>query len=178
MLFINNYASDAVDQAGVGNSLPNHSISIELLDDDGEKDVEEPFKDATCDEAGDLISRTWQRDDGGHPEGPSSWRGAGEVLLGGINKTLTIVGNMGILSLTVNIRASKETVGVEIHPNELWVGGSTVPLWAFRLFNLPQDSSIAYVGRDRGDHIDRCLKCAGRITLQLSFIFRIKICHL
>lgn len=58
MLFINNYASDAVDQAGVGNSLPNHSISIELLDDDGEKDVEEPFKDATCDEAGDLISRT------------------------------------------------------------------------------------------------------------------------
>lgn len=67
------------------------------------------------------------------------------VVVGVINKTLTIIGNRGILSPTVNPRASMEVVGVEIRPCERWVGGSTVPLRAFRLFNLPQDS-VSYTG--------------------------------
>lgn len=84
--------------------------------------------------------------------------------MGGINKTLTTIGNIGILSLTVNPQASMEVVGIEIRPSEHWVGGSTVPLRAFRLFNLPHDS-LSYTGRERGDLVDRCLSRTGQVNL-------------
>lgn len=89
------------------------------------------IQNATGDEVGEIVTRKQQREEGGHPQGPSIRKGFGGVPARGINKTLTIVGNRGILSPTVDTRANREIIGVEIRPNKRWVGGSTVPLWAF-----------------------------------------------
>ncbi|XP_074377380.1 uncharacterized protein LOC141718904 [Apium graveolens] len=64
---------------------------------------------------------------------------------------------------TVDPEASKEIIRVEIRPTERWVSGSNAPapLRAFRVFNLPQDSS-AYAKRSRSELVDRCLERAGR----------------
>lgn len=81
-----------------------------------------------------------------------------------MNKTLTIVGKRGIMTSIIDARASKEVVGFKIRPNECWVGGSSVPLRALHLFNLPQVTN-AYIGRERGEFVDRCLNRAGQVTL-------------
>lgn len=64
----------------------------------------------------------------------------------------------------------KEVVGVEIRPHERWIGNATVPLHAFQVFNLPQDSS-AYTERTREELADRCLSRAGRVMLFTSLTF-------
>lgn len=71
-----------------------------------------------------------------------------EVAGGGVNKTLTIVEHRGIMTPTVDDRSKKETISVKVRPHERWIGNATVPLRAFQIFNLPQDSS-AYTERTR-----------------------------
>ncbi|XP_074376393.1 uncharacterized protein LOC141717976 [Apium graveolens] len=70
---------------------------------------------------------------------------------------------------TVDPRSKKEVVKVEIQPTERWTGGSTVPLRALNLFNLPQDS-VAYDGRKREDLVDRCKSRAGRFLSDFMHI--------
>lgn len=166
MLLVKKSASGEVDQARVGSSHPSHSISIEELDNNGNKFVEAPVENIVGDRVGEIVTCKRHREEGRVPQGlPLRKEGTG-AYGGGINKTLTIVGNRGILSPTVDPRASKEVVSVEIRPNERWVGGSTVPLHAFRLFNLSQDS-VAYVGRERDDLVVRCLNHAGQVCFLL-----------
>lgn len=86
----------------------------------------------------------------------------------GVNRTLTIVGNRGIMMPTVDEHQRKEIVRVEVRPNERWVGNATVPLHGFQVFNLPQDS-VAYADRSRGKLAERCLNRAGRVRILFSF---------
>lgn len=45
MLLVKKFTSGAIDQAGVGSSRHSHSVSIKLLDDNGERVVED---DSEC----------------------------------------------------------------------------------------------------------------------------------
>lgn len=81
-----------------------------------------------------------------------------------MNKTVTIVGNRAFMTSTVDTSAHKESFSVEIRPNQRWMGGSTVPLRAFRVFNLPQDSGAE---RTRDELVDRCLSRAGRVCVHI-----------
>lgn len=123
MFLVQKFASRDVDQERVGTSRLNQ----------GKKISEE--------ERGELVSRKWARGGAGLPQGLSSRQGTEGVCSGNINKTLMIVGTRGAIAPTVHERVNKEVVGVEIRPNERWIGGSTVPLRIFQLFNLHQDVS-------------------------------------
>lgn len=62
----------------------------------------------------------------------------------------------------VDDRLRKKAITVEDRPHERWIRNATVPLRAFRIFNLPQDLST-YTERTRGELVDRCLSHAWRI---------------
>lgn len=87
-----------------------------------------------------------------------------------VNKTITIVGRRGIMTPTMDKNLRKEAVSVEIRPNERWIGNATIPLRAFQIFNLPQDSG-AYAERTCGELADRCLSRAGRVQHCIYFAF-------
>lgn len=90
-------------------------------------------------------------------------RQGANVVGGAVNKTLTIIGNRSFMTSNVDTRVHKDAVSVEIHSNKCWMGGSTVPLRAFRLFKLPQNSE-AYSERTRDELVDRCLSRARRVS--------------
>ncbi|XP_074325800.1 uncharacterized protein LOC141663856 [Apium graveolens] len=153
----------------VGASGVGHSVSIELLDDQGNKVVEAPEKAVTDADLGDLNPRKR-----GRREVDDVNIGGGEfvepaVAGSGVNKTITLVNSRVLMSNTGEPRSKKEPVRVEIQPNERWTGGTTVPLRAFNLFHLPQDA-IAFDGRRRDDLADRCKSRAGRFLADFMHI--------
>lgn len=137
-------------------------MSIEELDNNRKKFVDAPVKNVAEDGGGGILSRKRCCEEEMASQDLVLRKETSRASGSGINKTLTIIGNRGILSPTVDPRVPKVVVNIEIRPNERWVGGSTVPLRAFRLFNLPQDT-VAYAGRERDDLVDRCLSRAGRV---------------
>lgn len=76
------------------------------------------------------------------------------------------------MTSNIDVRSCKEAVSVEIRPNERWRGSSTVPLRAFRVFNLPQDFG-AYSKRTRDELVDRCLSRAGRVCVSICIYIKI-----
>ncbi|KAL8088422.1 hypothetical protein AgCh_038270 [Apium graveolens] len=82
----------------------------------------------------------------------------------GISKTSTLVENCILMANIVEPQARQEAVRVEIQPMERWTGGLTVPLCAFKIFNLPQHS-VAYEGRRRNEIVDRCKDRADGLLL-------------
>lgn len=93
--------------------------------------IENSGKRLTKKDCGDLGVRKRLRSGTGQPQAISTRRGA-DGLGSGVNKTLTIIGNRRILTLTVDPHTIKDMVGVEIHPNERWIG---VPLCPCGLFS-------------------------------------------
>ncbi|XP_074364723.1 uncharacterized protein LOC141705736 [Apium graveolens] len=153
----------------VGASGAGHSVSIELLDDQGNKVVEAPEKVVTDADLGDLNPRKRER-----CEVDDVHLGGGdfaEPALGGsgVNKTITLVNSRVLMSNTGEPRSKKELVRVEIQPNERWTGGTTVSLRAFNHFHLPQDA-IAFDGRRQDDLADRCKSRAGRFLADFMHI--------
>lgn len=169
MFLVQKAAAGAIDGQRDTLSKARHSVSLELLDENG---VVVP------DETGVVSGKVVSRDPGGKdgqlvarrkrgreedvslkpvPEGIES------VGDGGVNKMITITGgNRIIMTSTTDPRSSKEAFGVSIASHERWAGGSSVPLRDFQMFNLSQDA-CAYVGRSRVDLVDRCLGRAGRV---------------
>lgn len=168
LLLVQKSVSGAVDQERGSGSRLGNSISIEVLDDQGERIPENLNKKNTEEVCEELAPRKRIRV-GCVPQGETSRRGV-DAVSGGVNKTITIVGHCGIMTPTVDERSRKETFGVEVRPNERWIGGATVPLRAFQIFNLPQDAN-AYTERTRGDLANRCLSRAGRVTLFYFILF-------
>lgn len=145
IMLVKKSAAGALDQAKVGTSHPNHSVSIELRNNNGEMEIISVGKQGDSGDENELGPRKQlhshvDRAPEVSPRGVDGGSGSG------VNKTLTIVGNQGILTPTVAARAHKEIVSVEVRPNERWIGGSTVPLPIFLLFNLPWDVN-AYIER-------------------------------
>ncbi|XP_074375218.1 uncharacterized protein LOC141716985 [Apium graveolens] len=95
--------------------------------------------------------------------------GEADALVGGVNRTLTLVGNRATMASTIDPRSKKEIVRAEIQPHERWTGGTTVPLRVFNLFHLPQDA-IAFDGRRREDLADRCKSRAGRFLADFMHV--------
>lgn len=172
MFLVQKSVSGAVDNCQDESSRARHSVSIELLDNEGTiipdsvevglvgeavKNVGEKYDNVT------LRRKRHRVDDGG-----SRVPSVGADAVGdGVNGTLTILGgNRVIMNPMVNSRSSKEGIGVSIQPHKRWAGGATVPLIALQIFNLPQHSS-AYLGRARTDLVDRCLGRAVRVSLSL-----------
>lgn len=117
MLLVQKSASGAVDQARVGSSRPNHSVSLELLDEREERTKETSGKRVNEEYCSELGLRKRPRAAGGQTEILSSRRGV-EGSTSGVNKTLTIIGNRGIMTHTHDPRSSKDVVGVEIRHSE------------------------------------------------------------
>lgn len=57
MLLVKKSASGAVDRARAGSSRPTHSISIEELDNNGNKVVENPKENVVEDGASEIVTR-------------------------------------------------------------------------------------------------------------------------
>lgn len=121
MLLVQKSASGAVDQARAGSSRPNHSVSLELSDEQEESANENSGKRVNEEDCGELGLQNRPRGSGGQSEILSVRRGV-EGSSGGINRTLTVVGNRGIMTPTHNPRSSKDVLGVEIRPSERWIG--------------------------------------------------------
>lgn len=127
MFWVKKSVFDAVDQVEASGSRPSHSVSIELLDENGER-VPPKGKEDAGGEVGDLIprERQWEED---HPRQGKSVKKGGEVTpTSGIGKSLSIIGSRGMGTPTVEVRSGKEPIGVEVRTHERWMGGSTVPL--------------------------------------------------
>lgn len=169
LLLVQKSAAGAVDQERRDSYRANHSVSIELLDDHGEKVVEDSNA-KVADVAEGIVSRKRVRVSSVASQGETSRRSVEVVGGSGINKTLTIVGNRGVMTPTIDEHGRKEIVRAEIRPSERWVGNATVPLHAFRIFNLPQDS-VAYTGRTRAELAERCLGRAGRVKFFYFYVF-------
>ncbi|XP_074369604.1 uncharacterized protein LOC141711053 [Apium graveolens] len=174
MLLIQRSSRKNADGAGAGTSRAGasgagHSVSIELLDEQGNKVEEIPEEAAIDVDAGDLNPRKRGRHevDGGNLGGGDFVEPAAGGC--GVNKTLTLVNNRVFTSNPGEPRSKKEPTRVEIQPHERWTGGTTVPLRAFNLFHLPQDS-IAFDGRRRDDLADRCKSRAGRFLADCMHI--------
>lgn len=75
MFLVQKSASGVVDQSRVGAHRPNHPVSIELLDDNGERVIEDSGKSIGNEEVGGLVNRKRPREDVYHQQGPSSRRG-------------------------------------------------------------------------------------------------------
>ncbi|XP_074331784.1 uncharacterized protein LOC141668702 [Apium graveolens] len=153
----------------VGGSTVGHSISIELLDDQGNKVMEDPGRIVSDAEPAELNPRKR-----GRRELEDVGMGAGEFVEpaatgSGVNKTITLVNSRVLMAGTTDPRSRKEPVRVEINPNERWTGGTTVPLRAFNIFHLPQDA-VAFDGRRRDDLADRCKSRAGRFLTDFMHI--------
>ncbi|KAL8092535.1 hypothetical protein AgCh_034701 [Apium graveolens] len=176
MLLIKRASKKGDDGAPSGPSRVGHSVSIELLDDQGNRIVEDVEKDMPDVEPTALNPRKRGRRevegencvDGGTVEGDAS--------VGGVNKTLTLVGNRATMAPTIDPRQKKGVVRVDIQPHERWTGGTTVPLRVFDLFHLPQDA-VAFDGRRREDLADRCKSRAGRLCYQI-FVFLADFMHI
>ncbi|KAL8135449.1 hypothetical protein AgCh_010190 [Apium graveolens] len=143
MLLLQRATRKPADAARPGPLGVPHSVSIELLDDQGNKRLRREDDEVVV--------------------------GGREAEVEGANRTVTIAGTRVYMGKTVDPRSKKEVVRVEIQPTERWTGGSTVPLRALNLFNLPQDS-VAYDGRKREDLVDRCKSRAGRFLSDFMHI--------
>ncbi|XP_074370290.1 uncharacterized protein LOC141711614 [Apium graveolens] len=153
----------------VGASGAGHSVSIELLDDQGNKIMEDPGKTVSDVEPTELNPRKR-----GRREVEDVNLGGGEfvepaVVGSGVNKTITLVNSRVLMANTAEHRSKKEPVRVEIQPSERWTGGITVPLRAFDIFHLPQDA-VVFDGRHRGDLADWCKSRAGRFFADFMHI--------
>ncbi|KAL8155999.1 hypothetical protein AgCh_001166 [Apium graveolens] len=108
MMLVKKSASDALDKTRVEDSRHGRSISIELLDDSGNKVVSGSEWISSIFEGVDNVSR--KRKMGDHTQ--TSLRlvrqGADGIEMSGINKTLTIIGNQGIMTHTHDSLASKK----------------------------------------------------------------------
>ncbi|XP_074349148.1 uncharacterized protein LOC141688903 [Apium graveolens] len=169
MLLIKRASKRGDDSAPCGPTRVGHSVSIELLDDQGNRIVEDVEKAMPDVEPADLNPRKRGRRE---VEGENCGEGGtveGEVLVGGVNRTLTLVGNRATMTPTIDPRQKKGVVRVDIQPHERWTGGTTVPLRVFDLFHLPQDA-IAFDGRRREDLVDRCKSRAGRFLADFMHI--------
>lgn len=125
-------ASGAVDRARAESSRRGHSISIELLDEQGKEDGRGSGKEI----CGNLVprKRAWEFDEV-PTQGESFKKAAEEVANRGINKMITIiVRNRGInKTITVDPRGKKGVeVRVEVQPHERWIGNATVLMRAFQ----------------------------------------------
>ncbi|KAL8099588.1 hypothetical protein AgCh_032011 [Apium graveolens] len=116
MLLVQRASSSALDEAKVGHSKVSHSVSIELLDDNEEKIIEDSERV--------------------NIHGDVSMREVDDTLGGGVNKSLTLIRNWVIMTTTVDPQAVREVVHIEIQPNERWTGGSTVDLRAFKKISV------------------------------------------
>ncbi|KAL8110831.1 hypothetical protein AgCh_026537 [Apium graveolens] len=156
-------ARKPADAARAGPSGVPHSVSIELLDDQGNKVIEDNERVVS-----DLVRvegnprKRFRRED---DEVAVGGRGGG---VEGVNKNVATAGER-VYGKTVDPRSKKEVMRVEIQPMERWTRGSTVPLRALNLFNLPQDL-VAYDGRKRDDLVDRCKSRAGRFLSDFMHI--------
>ncbi|XP_074369244.1 uncharacterized protein LOC141710579 isoform X2 [Apium graveolens] len=162
MLLIKRASKKGDDGAPSGPSRVGHSVSIELLDDQGNRIVEDVEKAMPDVEPADLNPRKRGRRE---VEGENCGDGGiveGDASVGGVNRTLTLVGNRATMAPTIDPRQKKGVVRVDIQPHERWTGRTTVLLRVFDLFHLPQDA-IAFDGRRREDLADRCKSRAGRI---------------
>lgn len=165
MFLVKKSASGAVDNRKAETSRTRHSVSIEVLDSEGkvvhedEETRPEENVDTSVGGQGDEVMRRkrLRTDDGGSKVPPVVCFSSASEEVG---RTLTIVGGNRVIMTPT--RSSKEVVEVSIQPHERWGSGSTVPLRAFQIFNLPQDLG-SYIGRTRNDLVDRCLVCAGRV---------------
>ncbi|XP_074351473.1 uncharacterized protein LOC141690584 [Apium graveolens] len=163
MLLLQRAARRPADAARAGPSGVPHSVSIELLDDQGNKVIEDNERVVS-----DLVRvegnprKRFRRED---DEVAVGGRGVG---FEGVNKDVATAGER-VYGKTVDPRSKKEVMRVEIQPTERWTGGSTVPLRALNLFNLPQDL-VAYDGRKREDLVDRCKSRAGRFLSDFMHI--------
>lgn len=127
MLLIKKASSGSIDQAKAGPSRPKHSVSIEMLDEHGEKVIKEPVKNVV-DVSGDVGRRKRPRAEDQQPRGLALRRVEENAVASGVNKTLTIIGNRAIMNPPFDVCVSKEVIGVEIRPSERWLGNSAVPL--------------------------------------------------
>ncbi|XP_074366918.1 uncharacterized protein LOC141707587 [Apium graveolens] len=161
MMLVKKSKVGAVDTPRVEENTSSKTISIELLDEAGNKVIGGSER-VTCEEAGNP-SRKRSRNAAIEAPEVAGKKFCEDVGGSGVNRTITFIGNRGFMQPTVDPEASKEIIRVEIRPTERLVGGSTAPapLRAFRVFNLPQDSS-AYAKRSRSELVDRCLGRAGR----------------
>lgn len=163
MLLVKKSTSGAVDQAE--SSRRGHYVSIEFLDEQVNGEGVGLGKEAIEEVGGNLVTRKRPRgiEEVSH-QGDTSKKNADGVTGRGVNKTITIVGNRGIMTPTVDPRGKGVAVIVEVQPHERWTGNATVPMRAFQIFNLPQDT-VAYVGRTREELADRCLSRASRVSI-------------
>ncbi|KAL8088961.1 hypothetical protein AgCh_038653 [Apium graveolens] len=169
MLLIKRASKKNADGAPSGPSRVGHSVSIELLDDQGNKVVEDPGKDMPDMEPADLNPRKR-----GHREVEEENCGGGgfgeaDASFGGVNRTLTLVGNRATMAPTIDPQLKKGVVRVDIQPHERWTGGTTMPLRVFDLFHLPQDA-IAFDRRRREDLVDRWKSRAGRFLADFMHV--------
>ncbi|KAL8099991.1 hypothetical protein AgCh_032305 [Apium graveolens] len=169
MLLIKRASRKSADGAPSGPSRVGHSVSIELLDDQGNKVVEDPGKAMPDVEPADLNSRKRGRREVEEENCGDGGLGEADASVGGVNTCLTLVGNRATMASTIDPRSKKRVVRVEIQPHERWTGGITVLLRVFDLFHLPQDA-IAFDGRRREDLADRCKSRAGRFLADFMHV--------
>lgn len=129
MLLVKKSASGAVDRTRTMVPHSNHSVSIELLDDQGNKVVGGVEQHNIVGDGGELVPQKRPRSQVDRT--PEAGRGAEGASGSGVNKTLSIINNRGVNAPTAGNRPSKEFISVELRPNERWIGGSTVPLRVF-----------------------------------------------
>lgn len=164
LLLVQKAASGPVNQERGEGSRPSNSVSIEVLDEQGGRIPDNLNKNNAKDTGDELAPRKRTRVGVVSSQGETSRRGVDVVSGRAVNNTLTIVGHRGIMTPTIDERARKETIEVEIRPHERWIGNTTVPLRSFKIFNLPQDSS-AYNERTRKELTDWCLSRTGQVIL-------------
>lgn len=141
MFLIQKATTGAVDKQKDGPYKPSHSVSIELVDEQGARIVEEAEKDVEDPGTTELACRKRSRTGNPMTNQPRAAEASPGADGGVVNRTIIVVRNRAIMTPTIDPRRSKDVVGVEIHPHERWVGGATIPLRAFQVFNLPQDAS-------------------------------------
>ncbi|XP_074364881.1 uncharacterized protein LOC141705915 [Apium graveolens] len=166
MLLLQRASRKGVDgmQAGSsrgGPSLAGHSVSIELIDEQGNKVVDDAKKVVPDPVVTDANPHKRNRRDIEEENIGGDDTVENVTIGGGINKTITFIGSRALMTNTIDPRSRKEVVRAEIQPSERWTGGSTIPLRVFKLFQLPQDS-VAYTGRRRDELVDRCKGRIGR----------------
>lgn len=178
MFLVQKSVAGAVNDRREGPSKPHHSVSIKLLDDQGDvipNDAEVVYEKDVSTGVGEkdahvLTRRKRFRTD----DGPSRTLSHETELVGdsGVNKTITILwSNRVIMTPTADPRGMNEVIGMSIRPHERWTGGATVPLRAFQLFYLPQDVGSS-ADRARIDLVDRCLSRAGQVILFYTNFYR------
>lgn len=103
MLLMKKASSATVDQAQAEPSRPKHTVSTEMLEENGGRVIEEPEK-SIADGDGEMGTRKRSRVEDEQPRGPLLRKVADDTVGGGVNKTLTIIGNRAIMNPTMVVR--------------------------------------------------------------------------